>query len=100
MVKKNVRKWKRSGTDECPICEKDLPLVEHHLHGRNVPRWREEWNVAWMCASCHDLVHLQEVVIEGWWRVNGQRVLSWRRKGEELKMGEGIVPPEYGKGSK
>ena len=96
MAKKNIRKCGRSGTQACPICKRELPLVEHHIHGRKVPRWNQEWNVAWMCAACHDLVHQGKVIIEGWFRLNGIRTLEWRREGEEPKLDIGAKPPEYG----
>ena len=95
MVKKLVRKANRSGTKQCPVCEKEVPLVEHHLRGREIPRWNENWNIAWICATCHDLIHLGEVIIEGWFKLDGIRTLVWRKKGEEPKIGEGIIPPEY-----
>ena len=95
MVKRNVRKAKRSGTQPCPICESEVPLVEHHINGRCVPRWRENWNVVWVCPTCHDLIHVGDIIVEGWWRVNGLRVLSWRKKGDETIFGEGAKPPGY-----
>jgi len=70
--------------------------VEHHLHGRDVPKWKEAWNVAWICATCHDLVHLGEIIIEGWFII-GSRTLVWRHKDEPPKLNDGIVPPSYGK---
>jgi hypothetical protein len=79
----------------CPICNNEVPLVEHHIHGREVPRWREAWNVAWICGTCHDLVHLYEVIIEGWFNVDGVRTLVWRRKEEQQKLTEGAIPPRY-----
>jgi len=95
VAKKNVRRAKRSGTRECPLCGDPAPLVEHHIHGRKVPRWREGWNVVFLCATCHDRVHLREFVIEGWFNVDGVRTLVWRRAGEPPKVAEGAVPPDY-----
>ena len=97
MVKKNVRKWKRSGSERCPVCDVEAPLVEHHIHGREVPRWRQDWNVLWCCATCHDLIHQFQVIVEGWFKIDGVRTLVWRKKGEEPKLGDGAVPPNYSK---
>jgi hypothetical protein len=38
---------------------------------------------------------LGEVIIEGWFNIDGKRELVWRKKGEEPKLAEGAVPPEY-----
>lgn len=99
MSKKNVRKAHRSGGKECPICDRELPLVEHHIGGREIPNWRQAWNSAWICASCHDLVHLGIILIEGWWNTTTGRTLFFHKKGDEPVMGEGIIPPQYGQGA-
>lgn len=54
----------------CEICERDwIPLTYHHLiprstHDRVLKRgWHEEWrlnSVAWLCRSCHSMVHRLE----------------------------------------
>jgi len=80
---------------ECPVCNRELPLVEHHIHGRGVIRWREDWNVAWVCGACHDLIHQGEIVIEGWVRVDGILTLIYRCKGEGVKILDGATPPTY-----
>lgn len=98
MAKKNIRKSNRSGTKCCPLCKRSVPLVGHHIHGREVRRWREPWNVAWICPTCHDSVHLYLIIIEGWFNIDGKRELVWRNKGEQPKLDEGAVPPKYGDG--
>jgi 5-methylcytosine-specific restriction endonuclease McrA len=95
MVKKNIRKMNRSGSQSCPVCDKTVPLVEHHIHGREVRRWNEDWNIVWLCATCHDLVHLYEVIIEGWYNVDGRRKLVWRNKDESPIIDDGAKPPKY-----
>lgn len=54
----------------CEICDRDwIPLTYHHLiprstHDRVMKRgWHEEWrlnSVAWLCRSCHSMVHRLE----------------------------------------
>ena len=95
MSKKNIRKSRRSGNQECPICECTAALVEHHLNGRDVPRWNEPWNIAAICPNCHDKTHLGDVIIEGWFSTTKGRELIWRLKDEPIKICEGCVPPDY-----
>jgi hypothetical protein len=86
MVKRNVRKMNRSGAVPCPICESRVPLVEHHIHGREVKRWNEEWNIVWLCSNCHDLVHTDgenRIILMGWYSSTSGRRLYWYRHGEE-----------------
>jgi thiamine kinase-like enzyme len=70
-------------------------LVEHHINGRKVRRANENWNIAWVCASCHDDVHAGNVIIEGWYSTSAGRELVWRRKGELPKLNDGAQPPLY-----
>lgn len=51
--------------------------------------------IAWVCATCHDLIHLGEIIIEGWFNIDGHRELVWRRYGEPPILEEGIIPPKY-----
>jgi hypothetical protein len=73
-------------------------LVEHHIHGREIARANDGFNIAWICATCHDFVHLGDIIIEGWFRTTKGRELIWRRKGEPMKFAEGAKPPIYGDG--
>ncbi len=97
MVKSNVRKSNRSGENECPVCGCAAPLVEHHIHGREVRGWRGDWNIAAICASCHDLVHIGEVMIIGWFGTTDGRELIWYEKEEGPPGGfpDAAVPPLY-----
>lgn len=97
LVKRNVRKAKRSGSQECPTCGVEVPLVEHHIYGREVKRWREPWNVVWICPTCHDRIHLYDIIIEGWFNIDGVKTLVWRKAGEEPKICNGAKPPRYEK---
>jgi len=99
MTKKSIRMAHRSGTRECPICERTCALVEHHIHGRDVPRANEQSNIAWICSVCHDEVHTDipnRIIIEGWFRTTKGRELVWRRKGEPPIFLDGATPPIFG----
>jgi uncharacterized protein YlaI len=95
MSKKNVRKWKRSGTEECDICEEETPLVEHHIHGREVRDAEKPWNKTWICPNCHDKVHLGHIIIEGWFLTSKGMELIWRKSGDSEQVSEGASPPTY-----
>jgi len=93
MSKRNIRKSNRSGKRECPICKTKTKLVCHHIHGRNIPRWDELWNLAWICPNCHDLTHDGEYIIEG----NFSGELIWHKKGEASITGINASPYNYNK---
>jgi hypothetical protein len=95
MGKRTYRQAMRSGHSSCDICNKMARLVEHHIHGREVAGWRDGWNVAWVCPTCHDQVHAGDVVVEGWFRTTDGRELVWRLRNEEPKLREGASPPKY-----
>jgi hypothetical protein len=91
MRKRNVRKSNRSCTQTCQKKKKRVKLVCHHIHGREIHRWDEPWNHAWICPNCHDLVHDGEYIIEG----NFQGELFWHKKGEESITGMDASPYNY-----
>lgn len=95
MTKKATRKAHRSGTRQCPICERICSLVEHHIHGREIRRANEAFNISWICPTCHDEVHLGEIIIEGWYKTTSGRELVWRYKNEPPKLDEGAKPHLY-----
>ncbi|KAF9466658.1 hypothetical protein BDZ94DRAFT_1250423 [Collybia nuda] len=58
--------WSATRTQECEICEREVPLTYHHLIPRAVhakvlkKRWHPEEmlnSVAWLCRPCHSMVH-------------------------------------------
>jgi hypothetical protein len=73
-------------------------LVEHHIHGREIPNWRALWNVAWICPSCHDDVHAGKVVLEGWASTTTGKQLGWHFAGEDPEFFAGAEPNLYSPG--
>ena len=95
--KKNYRKFKRSGTERCPIKDTVGPLVEHHIRGHDVPDADAPWNVAWISPDAHDEVHSDppKIIIEGWAMTTDGRQLLWHRAGEQPVTTD-ARPPLYG----
>ena len=91
MSKKNVRKYKRTGYESCPICNCHAKLVQHHIHGRKVRDSEKPWNLLWLCPTCHDFVHDGTYIIEGYY----QNTLVWHKKGEESITGIDASPYNY-----
>lgn len=83
MSKKSKRRAMRSGSAECPTCDKKRLLVEHHIEGRDIPGWDSSWNKVWICSNCHEDIHVGDIIIEGWVMTTSGQELSWYRKGEE-----------------
>lgn len=97
MSKQAKRKLMRSGTQECPVCGRTAALVEHHIHGREIRRWNEPWNIAWICPVCHDAAHVDPplIVIEGWVSTTKGKTLIWREAGKDPIALEAAKPPGY-----
>ena len=98
MTKKNYRKFKRSGTEKCPISGYLGPLVEHHINGREVRDADKPWNIAWISPDSHDLIHAGKIVIEGWVSTTDGRQLLWHYAGEDHLLSD-ARPPTYKKPS-
>ena len=101
MTMATSRKAARSGKMECPICEQKKLLVLHHINGRNIPEKNRKFNLAYICAACHDSVHSQHpnrIVIEGWISTTEGLKLAWRRAGEPQDCMEGARPHLYSSG--
>jgi hypothetical protein len=97
MTKTNERKFNRSGIQVCPICKNKSVLVEHHINGREIKDANAGFNISWICASCHDLVHIGQIEIEGWMRTTDGRELFFHQRGEPPKVKDVATPPLYGK---
>jgi hypothetical protein len=87
----------RSGKMCCQICEKPRLLICHHIHGRAITGGNQQWNLCWICASCHDETHSARIIIEGWILTSEGKKLIWRKAGEEALANEGAKPPLYSK---
>ena len=95
MKKYIKRKIGRSGREICPTCSNKCPLVEHHINGRKIQGWNKSWNIAWVCATCHDLVHSGDIVIEGWISTSSGLELSWHSKNKPNQFLEPSTPNLY-----
>ena len=80
---KAVRKGARSGEMRCPVCDVRAMLVEHHIHGRDIPGKNRKWNRCFVCPNCHDMIHAGKIILEGWSMTSHGKDLIWREKGEE-----------------
>lgn len=89
------RQAARSGAMPCPMCLNLRLLIEHHIHGRDIPDSNRMWNRCWICAACHDDVHMGRKIIEGWTLTSEGRKLIWRFPGEEPTINEGAKPNLY-----
>ena len=82
MARKNRRKAMRSGNFPCDICGEFTPLVEHHIAGRDVQSPNAKGNLAYICPTCHDCVHLPDnhrdkIELMGWFRTSDGWSLEW-----------------------
>lgn len=96
MSLRSKRQAARSGTEYCPICDNQRLLVEHHIHGRNIPSKNRSWNRCWICAACHDEVHSGKIVVENWVSTSSGKKLWWRLASETEITVNGAKPKLYG----
>ncbi|MCK9433895.1 MAG: HNH endonuclease [Candidatus Cloacimonetes bacterium] len=83
-MKKSIKKkLNRSGKEPCQICKVPRVLVEHHIHGRNIPDSNSSWNLVNICSNCHVDVHTGSIIIEDWIMTTKGLELSWHKPGEK-----------------
>ena len=88
-ITKKTRKLKnRSGKARCDICGTEAPLQEHHIEGRKIFSPNHPSNLCNACGTCHDKIHLDMIIIEGWFQSTEGKELLWHWKGEESFTGE------------
>ncbi len=72
------------GTQKCPIDKEYCgPLIRHHIHGRDIPDWDEDWNVAYVSPNTHQMVHEGKLIIEGWFFTTKGYELIWHWTGDQ-----------------
>jgi uncharacterized protein YlaI len=77
-MKKKLRKIIcNSGKEYCQICNKKEYLVEHHINGRKVDDYDGDWNKTYICPNCHNEVHRNLIIIEGWFQTTDGRKLLY-----------------------
>ena len=87
----------RAGNQSCNICGATTPLVEHHIHGRNIPDWDAQYNKCMICPTCHDKTHMNppHIILENWYQTTDGLRLVWHHKGEKSITGCDAVCPKY-----
>ena len=85
MTRRNRNQPKLS-KDRCEICNYDrsAAINFHHIIPRCDPRCtNDNYNLAVVCHSCHDLIHAGEITIIGVYYTTAGRKLMWFKDGEE-----------------
>ena len=94
MSKENKHRSMMSSSEKCPIDKEYVgPLTRHHIHGRDIPNWDDDWNVAYVSPNTHRLIHEGEIIVEGWFLTSGGKELIWHRKGQTGITGREAKPP-------
>jgi hypothetical protein len=81
-----------SGKMQCPICKEQHFLTTHHIHGRKIPDYNHESNLADICENCHRKVHEGVIIIEGWFLTTEGNELIWHEVGEISLSGNDAIP--------
>lgn len=79
-IPKTSRYNKKVLKKECSICSKDYDLDSHHItfqsEASNNVR-NSKGNLVTLCKKCHEKVHCDKIVIEGWKSTSRGTSLSW-----------------------
>lgn len=90
--RKTRRKINRSGRGSCPVCGRVGILVDHHIDGRDGPDSSRAYNIASLCASCHEDCHSGIIILEGYFMTGEGMTLMWHMAGEESMSGRDAQP--------
>ena len=93
MARYKRKKISRSGYDKCQICCLQRPLQEHHLNGREVSNPNSSNNLCYICANCHEDIHLGRLIIEGWFLTSSGKELIYHYKNEDSITNKSTTPP-------
>jgi len=92
-IKERIRKtMNRSGTSPCDICHDDAILVTHHINGRDIPNYNQDWNRAQICPNCHTGIHYGKIVVEQWVQTTNGQELLWHSVEEPSFSGQDAKP--------
>ena len=92
-VKRKTRKAiNRSDKASCCICKSIDFLHTHHINGRDIPNADHSSNLVDLCPSCHNRLHMGEIIIERWAMSSGGMILLWHKKNENGVTGEDAKP--------
>ena len=89
MSLKDKRNAARSGKMNCPICNKNILLIEHHSFGRDHPDCHKAWNRCYICPGCHDDIHSGIRIVEGYVQTSEGMKLIWRFRDEDPIVNQG-----------
>jgi len=92
MSRTKLKKINRMGNCPCQICNAARPLVEHHLNGRITNHIN---NLVFVCSNCHEDIHMETIIIEGWFITSCGKELIWRYASEESITNLKTNPPLY-----
>lgn len=93
-MKKSTRKAMNiSGTGLCDICGTPDFLETHHINGRNIENYNNDFNLTSICPSCHYKIHLGEIIISAWYMSTSGRMLVWKNKDSDQEIAGKVAKP-------
>ena len=64
----------------CNVCSGYCDhLHKHHIISRSKGGTNKEYNIAYLCGNCHDLVHHGDITLECWRLTGVGKRLIWRK---------------------
>jgi uncharacterized protein YlaI len=80
MIQRIRKQISNSGKRECNICESPEYLEEHHINGRKIHDFDADWNKCYICPNCHNKVHRNLIIIDGWYQTTDGYKLFFTKK--------------------
>ena len=82
----------------CEICKSDNPdsLHTHHIIPQCDPRCTNDpSNLVTLCANCHQLIHKNKIIAEGWLDTTAGKKFFFHKEGEQpIARGGFIFQPD------
>lgn len=78
----------------CEVCGFDdkRAIHAHHIIPKTDPNCTDHTsNLAFVCANCHNLIHSNEIIIEGRYLTTNGNKLFWHRQNESFTIIPGVI---------
>jgi len=89
---------KKSSACEVCGCSEEASLHLHHIIPQCDPRCTNDaGNLVTVCANCHQLIHKNKIIVEGWLQTTAGMKFFFRKDNEPVKIRGGFIFQPDGK---
>lgn len=80
--------------EHCEVCgfsDKRAINAHHIIPKTDINCTNDESNLAYVCANCHNLIHANEIIIEGRYMTTGGHTLFWHKHDAPFIVIPGVI---------